>query len=200
MCLLRRSHCVQGRSRAGQRAADGSNEPPCARLSILFVCGTRKLCSTERQPAGCHYFLLLNSKMEPLVSSGRGGAGNIRGRSKTRRDDVDLEDNEPAERLVSVGRGGRANVSTAGQERARSASNKRPLSLQPEDEHDLVPVFSVGRGGAGNMTYKGTSSSGAGHGLGVACSHNSGAAAAAGGTASDSTAQRRAWWQKLLCL
>lgn len=91
------------------------------------------------------------ANLDSVVSVGRGGRGNMRGRAATRPETLDneldvvpLERSRGREAVVSVGRGGFGNVSTGlvELERSRSRSQKR---------EGLMPVYSVGRGGLGNI-------------------------------------------------
>lgn len=98
-------------------------------------------------------------RLRDVVSVGRGGRGNMRGRQETRVEHIDSEldvvpleskastlNREGTDTVVSVGRGGFGNVSSGKveKERSRSRSEKREVM-------GIKPVYSVGRGGLGNI-------------------------------------------------
>jgi len=80
-------------------------------------------------------------------SSGRGGAGNIVARSKSR--DPQVAATPPLTHLRSTGRGGAGNIVSGG--------DNVPAALNAEEEerknhHHRDPIHSTGRGGVANVT------------------------------------------------
>ncbi|QPG74148.1 hypothetical protein FOA43_001472 [Brettanomyces nanus] len=110
------------------------------------------------------------SSLNPVFSTGRGGAGNMINISTAREAENEIvlseEQNERQQRssykadkegnyTVSSGRGGAGNITKVKNLPSPKFEPKKSRDEKKEDDDDdtdqLRPVYSIGRGGAGNM-------------------------------------------------